>query len=46
VVVLKKDKPPRTCVDYQQLNALSEMDAYPMPRIAEVIDRFGAASFI
>jgi len=30
VIVLKKDKSLRICVDYQQLNVLSEMDAYPM----------------
>jgi len=46
VVVQKKDKSLRICVDYRRLNSLSEMDAYPMPRIDEVIDRLGAASFI
>ena len=46
MVVVVKDKSLRICVDYQRLNALSEMDAYPMPRIDEVIDRLGAASFI
>ena len=46
VVVVKKDKSLRICVDYLRLNALSEMDAHAMSRIDEVIDRLCAASFI
>ena len=46
VIVPKKDKSLRICVDYRRLNSISEMDAYPMPRIDEVIDRLGAATFI
>ena len=34
------------CVDYRRLNAVSEMDAYPLPRINDLIDRLGGAKHI
>ena len=37
----KKDKSLRLCVDYRKLNAVSEGDAYPMPRVDTLIDRMG-----
>ena len=46
VTVQKKDKSLRLCVDYRRLNALSKADAYPIPRVDELIDRVGNASFI
>ena len=33
-------------IDYRRLNAESQMDAYPMPRIDDLIDRLGKAKFI
>ena len=33
-------------MDYRRLNAVSEMDAYPMPRIDDLIDWLGKARFI
>ena len=38
VIVNKKDKSLRLCVDYRKLNAVSEGDAYPMPRVDDLID--------
>ena len=46
VLVNKKDKSLRLCVDYRKLNAVSEGDAYPMPRVDDLIDRLGQAKFI
>ena len=46
VVVPKKDKTVHLCVDYRKLNAVSKSDAYPMPRIDDLIDRVGNANYI
>ena len=46
VLVPKKDGTLRFCVDYRKLNSVSETDAYPMPRIDEMIDRLGKAKYI
>ena len=46
VVVPKKDGNIRLCVDFRKLNAVTPMDAYPMPRIDELIDRLRKAKFI
>ena len=46
VLVKKKDSSLRLCVDYRRLNSVSLSDAYPMPRIDDMIDRLGKAHFI
>ena len=46
VLVPKKDGTLRMCVDYRKVNDISEADAYPMPRIDELIDRLGGAKYI
>ena len=42
----EKDGTLRMCVDYRKLNSVSEVDAYPMPHIDELIDRLGGAKYI
>ena len=39
-LVPKSDGFVRFCVDYRKVNAVSKFDAYPMPRVDEVLDRF------
>ncbi len=45
VLVPKTDSSVRFCVDYRKVNAVSKFDAYPMPRVDELLDRLGAARF-
>ena len=46
VLVKKKDGSFRFCVDYRKLNSVSRADAYPMPRMDELIDNLGQARFV
>ena len=46
VLVKKKDGSLRLCVDYRRLNQVSVSDAYPTPRVDDLIDRVGGSSFI
>ena len=46
VIVTKKDGGVCLCVDYRQLNQITKFDAYPMPRIEELLDKIGNAGYI
>ena len=46
MIVTKKDGGARLCVDYRKLNQITKFDAYPIPRIEELLDRIGDAHFI
>ncbi len=46
VIVAKKDGTNRFCVDFRKVNAIAKFDAYPMPRVDELLDRLGTARFI
>ena len=46
VLVPKLDATSRLCVDYTALNKHTTPDPYPMPRIEDLLDYLGRASFI
>ncbi|XP_044860608.1 uncharacterized protein LOC123363556 [Mauremys mutica] len=46
VLVPKPDGSRRFCIDFRRVNALSKFDAYPMPRVDELLDRLGEAHYI
>ena len=46
VPIVKKDGTLRLCVDYRRLNAISQTNVYPMPRIDDLIDQLGQAQFL
>ncbi|XP_054875465.1 uncharacterized protein LOC129351003 [Amphiprion ocellaris] len=46
VIVVKKDGSLRICIDFRKLNTMSEFDAYPMPRIDDLLEKIGWAKFI
>ena len=39
VIVKKRDDTIRLCVNYRKLNAMTLVDAYPMPRIDDILDQ-------
>ena len=46
VLVPKPDGSFRFCNDFRKLNEVSEFDAYPMPRVDELIERLGPARYL
>lgn len=46
LLVKKKDKSYRFCVDFRKLNQVSEKDAYPLPYVSAILDRLRDARFI
>ena len=46
VVVKKKDGKLRICIDYMNLNQVTQVNAYPMPRSEDLLDSVGQSQFI
>jgi len=46
IIVKNKDGNIQLCLDYRRLNSVTSPDAYPMPRIDELIDRLGTSKYI
>jgi hypothetical protein len=43
--VKKKDGSMRMCIDYQNLNAMTVKNKYPLPRIDDLLDQMKDAKF-
>lgn len=44
LLVKKKDRSMRLCVDYRQLNKITIKNKYPLPRIDDLLDQMRGAS--
>ncbi|CAF5162966.1 unnamed protein product, partial [Rotaria magnacalcarata] len=45
VLVKKKNKTMRFCIDYRRLNAITIKNAFPLPRIEEIFDQLSDAVY-
>ena len=45
VIVWKRDGTHRFCVDYRGLNAVTKPDAFPLPRISDILDQLGGVQY-
>lgn len=46
VMVRKKDGTYRFCVDYRKLNLVTERDSYPLPMVADTLDKLRDARYL
>ena len=46
VIIKKKDRSNRICVDYRKLNSRTKFDAYPMPCIDDLLDATGQSLYL
>ncbi|XP_076041857.1 uncharacterized protein LOC143025739 [Oratosquilla oratoria] len=46
ILVPKSDGTQRFCIDFRRVNAVTNKDSYPLPRIEECIDKVGGSRFI
>ena len=46
VLVPKPDVSTRFCIDFRKVNQVSKFNTFPLPRIDELIEQLGEATFI
>ena len=46
VLVNKPDGLIRMCIDYRKLNEITVSDAYPVPRVSEILEKIGKAKYL
>src|SRR5688572_17789224 len=46
VIVGKKDGSKRFCIDYRKLNRMTKIDAYPLPRMDDLLEKFRIARYL
>ena len=46
MIIRKKGDIIHLCVDYHNLKAMTQVDAYPIPRIDDILDQVGQARYI
>lgn len=46
VLVKKSNGKDRLCVDSRKLNSVTVKDAYPLPRVSEILDRLGRSFYL
>ena len=46
VLVPKPDGSVQFCIDFREVNKISQFDMYPLPRLDEMVERLGEAQYI
>ena len=45
ILVRKRDGSTRFCVDYRKVNSVTRKDAYPLPRVDDILDTLGGSKW-
>ncbi|KAL5474644.1 hypothetical protein EMCRGX_G026625 [Ephydatia muelleri] len=45
ILVCKRDGSTRFCIDYRKVNSVTRKDAYPLPRVDDILDTLGGSKW-